>query len=119
MRTWPATDEGGTVTSFEVSMIRIGLGEVERILRSNPDVSQLTRRRMFSPSEVHITFSFRGAEYLVWEPFGDNSRYWIGPKDGPTRSHDVAELERDFRAYKPSLLKRLFGWNRAKAPPGL
>jgi hypothetical protein len=116
MRTWPITDEGGTVTAFEVSMIRIGLCEIERILRANPEVSQLSRRRIFSPSEVHITFSYREAEYVVWEPFGDNSRYWIGPKDKPAQPHDVGELEGTFRAYIPSLLKRMFGWSRATTP---
>ena len=116
MRTWAINDEAGIVTAFEVGMILIGLGEIEGILRSNPEVSQLTRRRIFSPSEVHLTFSYRGADYVVWEPFGDNSRYWIGPKEKPMRPHDVADLERDFRAYKPSLLKRLFGWGRARTP---
>ena len=117
MRTWPVTDEGGKVTAFEVSMLRIGLREIEGILRSNPDVSKLTRRRIFSPSEVHITFYYRGVEYVVWEPFGDNSRYWIGPKDKPAQPSDVADLEQGFRAYRASLLKRMFGSKRAKTPP--
>lgn len=113
MKTWPITDESGHVTAFEVSIIFIGLGEIEQILRAKDDVRNLTRRASFSNSaEVHIRFSYRGADYVVWEPFGDNSRYWIGPKISPTHAHDVTDLEICFRSYKPSLLKRLFGSKR-------
>lgn len=111
MRTWPVTDERGNVSSFEVSMLQVGLGEIEGILRSTGEVSVLIRRPLFSePSDVHIRFSYRGADYVVWEPFGDNSRYWICPSAKPTQPRDVAELESIFRAYKPSILKRLTTW---------
>jgi hypothetical protein len=70
---------------------------------------------MFSVSEVHIAFSYRGATYVVWEPFGDNSRYWICPEDKPAQPGDVRELERIFQVYTPSLLKRIFRWSFAAA----
>jgi hypothetical protein len=31
---------------------------------------------------VHVRFSFKGNQFIVWEPFGDNSRLWIIPQEG-------------------------------------
>ena len=108
MRTWPITDNEGRVTAFEVSMIRIGLREIERLIRAIPGVSEVSRRPLFtSPADVHLTFSYRSIGCVVWEPFGDNSRYWIGPKEATDRAADVSALETVFRGYKPSLLKRI------------
>ena len=108
MRTWPITDNEGRVTAFEVSMIRIGLREIERLIRAIPGVSEVSRRPLFtSPSDVHLTFSYRGIACVVWEPFGDNSRYWIGPKEATDRAADVNAIETVFRDYKPSVLKRI------------
>jgi len=110
MKTWAITDEHGRVIAFEVSMISVGLNEIQKILQSNSEVGQLNQRRIFSAaSEVHMTFSFRGDIHVVWEPFGDNSRYWIGPKDKLPQSKDIAELEKSFQNYKPTLWKRMLG----------
>jgi hypothetical protein len=110
MKTWPIVDEQGRTVAFEVSMIRIGLGEIAKVLQSLPGISQLHKRRPFSHEEVHIQFNYRGMNYVVWEPFGDNSRYWIGPADKTSvPAEDAAEIERAFRRYHSSLLKRFFG----------
>lgn len=37
-----------------------------------------------SGNEIHTEFTFDGANFVVWEPFGDNSRFWIGPSDDET-----------------------------------
>jgi hypothetical protein len=34
------------------------------------------------PREIHVRFKYQGYDYVAWEPYGDNSRYWIGP-DNP------------------------------------
>lgn len=39
-------------------------------------------RRWFSADEIHVRFSFAGELFVVWEPYGDNSRLWVGPDDG-------------------------------------
>jgi len=30
--------------------------------------------------EVFCEFEIQGQIFIAWEPFGDNSRYWIGPE---------------------------------------
>ena len=31
---------------------------------------------------------------IVWEPFGDNSRWWIGPDDAIAGHVSIADIER-------------------------
>jgi hypothetical protein len=60
---------------------------------------------------VHVTFKYLGLDYIVWEPFGDNSRYWIGPaqEDAQSSNTDVAPLANAFRDYQPPILVKMFG----------
>jgi len=60
---------------------------------------------------VRVSFNYLGTEYIVWEPYGDNSRYWIGPKqtDGQLLDIDIAPLANAFRDYDPPFLVKVFG----------
>jgi hypothetical protein len=44
--------------------------------------------------DVHIRFRYHDREYIVWEPWGDNSRWWIGPDDENAPHFPLDELER-------------------------
>lgn len=49
------------------------------------------------PNEVWWEYQRRsnqGREYVVWEPCGDNSRWWIGPDDASAPHVPLDELER-------------------------
>jgi hypothetical protein len=110
MKTWPIIDAQGKVAAFEVSVIRIGLREIAKVLESLPGVLQLQKGSSFGGEEVRIKFTYHGINCVVWEPFGDNSRYWIGPaNEAGEQAHDLVEIEKAFRSYQPSVLKRLFG----------
>ena len=87
LRTHPSTDEAtGRTLAFEIDNIYMSLAAVARVLTAVPCVAGVRKRRPFSKwEEIHIWFSFAGHDCVVWEPFGDNSRYWIGPKN-PTDS---------------------------------
>ena len=78
-------------------------------MKSNKAVKDIDVRRLFSLSnDVHIKFKFHEKEFVVWEPFGDNSRYWIGPED--KQSHvDIKGLVSVFEEYKPPVIFRIFG----------
>jgi hypothetical protein len=69
---------------------------MRRILESVDGVTQV-RRNWFN--ENHFSFYFLGRECVVNEPFGDNSRYWIGPTelDPPLDMRPVHEAFRKFR----------------------
>jgi GNAT superfamily N-acetyltransferase len=65
-----------------------------RHLRGIPGVSNVRPRKLWvGPQDVHIRFTYRGQECIVWEPYGDNSRWWIGPDDTNSPSISLDELE--------------------------
>jgi hypothetical protein len=52
-------------------------------IRTIPGATILRAPKAFSWSreEEFCEFSLAGVQFVVWEPFGDSDRYWIGPKD--------------------------------------
>ena len=85
MRVYELVRPGEPPYAFEVatgwSALRFTLG---RILESVPGVTEVRRGgNWFSSDENRAYFLFHGVPFVVWEPFGDNSRYWIGQ---PTRA---------------------------------
>ena len=48
---------------------------------------------------------------MVWEPWRDNSRYWIGPqRETADDVPDTTHLEMAFRRHQPPALRRLAGY---------
>jgi hypothetical protein len=56
-----------------------------------------------------MRFRYYDREFIVLEPYGDNSRYWIGPDGDANTSVDVTELRLVFDHYTPSPLVKFFG----------
>lgn len=110
MKTYPLTREGaGRTFAFEFENACISLATVARLLAGVDGVTDVQPRRMFSKSsDVHIEFKYREQPYIVWEPFGDNSRYWVGPKDEASDVGEIEVLEAAFRRYRP-LIHRIIG----------
>jgi hypothetical protein len=82
MKTFPAASEpDGRLRAFEVENAYIGPSAVAQVLRGTEGVTDVEQRRLFSrDSEVHVKFKCQGHPCIVWEPYGDNSRFWIGPE---------------------------------------
>ncbi|WP_338848823.1 hypothetical protein V8J88_07850 [Massilia sp. W12] len=100
MQTWPLNEAEKGLIAFEVSNVLLTPSAVARRLRRIAGVSQVQVRPLFSSqdAEVHVRFQYQGQDCVVWEPYGDSSRYWIGPADAqaqPTAS--LAALEQAFR----------------------
>lgn len=110
MNTHPSVDEkSGCTFAFEIDNIYVSLAAVARILAAVPGVSDVRKRRPFSKwEEIHIWFRFADHDCVVWEPFGDNSRYWIGPQT-PTDIFDISPVEDAFKRYQPPILHRVLG----------
>jgi hypothetical protein len=56
-----------------------------------------------------IEFQYSGVDFVVWEPYGDSSRYWVGPKDDANRSVSVENLEAVFARYQPARWRKVVG----------
>jgi hypothetical protein len=71
-----------------------------RFLESVPEVTEVRRGgNWFSGDENRAHFLFHGVPFVVWEPWGDNSRYWIGPADTKAAAPDLGPLMQAFREY--------------------
>jgi hypothetical protein len=93
MWTHPLTDKAGVTYAFEVRALLFGRRFAARLQRINGVSDVRPRRRWVGSSDVHIRFCYHGRECLVWEPFGDNSRWWIGPEDSESPHVSIVELE--------------------------
>jgi hypothetical protein len=100
MKTHPIWRDDGSMLAFEVTSAWISFRPLFKILRSIDGVTDV-RRNYFN--EDRLTFLFRGLPFVVHEPWGDNSRYWIGPKEPESCSTDVTPINQAFGEYKGPL----------------
>jgi hypothetical protein len=103
MRTY-RLQESGVLHAFEVSNTWLQPRAIARLMRSQG--AEVTfQRRLFRSGDVHLQFKFQGKDFQVVEPFGDNSRYWIGPaEESPTPLAEVSDLHEVFAHYRPGFL---------------
>ncbi|MBI5102094.1 MAG: hypothetical protein HZB33_09715 [Nitrospirae bacterium] len=110
MKTYTIKDNDGKPFAFEIDNVYfVSLRKLVKILSSLEGIRNIKARRLFERKENHIEFEYSGDNFVVWEPFGDNSRYWIGPKNTENKSDKITEIEEIFKNYKPPLPIKLFG----------
>jgi hypothetical protein len=120
MKTYPVlNDKKARTPIFQIENVYIGPAAIARLLDEVVGVTDVQPRKSFTKSkDVLIEFTYMGQSYIVWEPFGDNSRYWIGPADMVAGAEDVpdiqsqsdlARLEDAFKRYNPPLHRAFFG----------
>lgn len=111
MKTYPVfSKDQPRCFAFEIENVYVSPTIVANLLATSEEVSDIQLRRMFSKSdEVHVSFMYRLQSYIVWEPFGDNSRYWIGPTKDMNREEDITELETIFKNYRPPFYRSVLG----------
>ena len=112
MNTYPIHDEKGCLIAFEIENAYIGTKKLASLLSSFPRVSGVSRRKLFSADdEFRVGFDYYDIPFVVLEPFGDSSRYWVGPRGGLAMaiSDRVGELEQMMGSYSPPFLMRLIG----------
>ena len=111
MKTYEVRNQRGRIYAFEIENASIQPRQIAAVLRSLNTVSDIRLRRLFaSPSDVHVRFRLAGEDFIVWEPYGDSNRYWIGPAhDGGGADVNVEGLLRAFQDYRAPLFMRLLG----------
>ena len=88
----------------------ISRGEAARLIQSHELVTHVEFRSRFGPSDdIRVRFTYAGKSFVVWEPYGDNSRYWVGPEELEQPLIDIRDLQKIFDAYRPSMFRRLIG----------
>ncbi len=110
MKTFPILNQDGSKRAFEVENLYIGVRTICEILQSDCEVVDLAPRRLFSShSDIHIRFKYRGKDFIVWEPYGDSSRCWIGEESDAASSDLLSQIELKFIRYKPKIFRKIIG----------
>lgn len=110
MRTYPIVDDAGLMFALEVENAYVGPGALAQVIGAVSGVSAVQPRKPFSGSaDTRVTFQYQGMPFVVMEPFGDNSRYWIGPESPEAGKVDVSALDRALKEYRPSRLAKVVG----------
>lgn len=110
MKTYPISSEKGQCCAFEIENAYIRPRTIATLLAGLSVITDVRLRRPFSASsDIHLRFRYQDHEFVVWEPYGDNSRYWIGPADEKDISLDTTELRTIFDSYAPPLPVKILG----------
>jgi hypothetical protein len=56
-------------------------------------------------SDDRLIFRYNGDDWVVHEPWGDNSRYWIGPKNAENHCIDVTPIHEAFIGYHAPVMR--------------
>ncbi|NYE29637.1 hypothetical protein HDE78_002603 [Rhodanobacter sp. K2T2] len=110
MRIFPTGEKDGRAIAFEIENVYVSRKAISQLLKQADGVSNVKLGGHFSSSnDIRIEFQYLGCDYMVWEPFGDNSRYWIGPKNPEESVADAKGLEDIFKSYHPPFYRSLLG----------
>jgi len=111
MTTYTVLDNTGKAFAFEIQNVYLTLSKAAALLRSVDDVSDIQQRRLLHrPMDVHLRFRYRGEPFVVWEPYADSSRYWIGPDDAAHTHPDIGDLQAAFARYDPPFALKAVGY---------
>lgn len=101
MKTFQLKSDEGQLIGFEITNSFLSSGGIAKYVRRVRGCEVVGTRRWFSADEIHVRFSFSGKRFIVWEPFGDNSRLWVGPADGEAATPEIIDyLRAKFQATK-------------------
>ena len=106
MKTYDIRDDAGRLLGFEISNTWLSRRQAAFIVASVPGVT-ITRpvRRPFSMEpaiDEFCAFHVEDVECFLWEPFGDNSRYYIGSR-AERASDQLAMIREAFSRVSPVL----------------
>jgi hypothetical protein len=76
MKTYPFTRSEGQIFAFEIPAFGLWTGALARLLQRAPGIANV--RRVWA-DDNRLAVEVNGEPFVVWEPWGNNSRYWIGP----------------------------------------
>ena len=82
MKIYDLKNKDGEIYAFEIQ--NIGRRKVSKIVKKIPGSIVKKFPSLFSwikGQDEFCEFEVDGCTFVIEEPFGDNSRYWIGPKN--------------------------------------
>ena len=116
MKTYDFKDADGRVFAYEVDNFHLGRNGLCRLVTRIPGCIVARKpnwfRWPFRGEDEFCEFELDGIRFVVWEPWGDNCRYWVGPKSeegsSPKWCPQVERVREAFGRARP-FLGLLFG----------
>lgn len=101
MEIYDLRDEQGRLYAFEIPNHRIGRRGVCRVIGRIPGAEVLRRPKLLSwlREEEFCEFRLGGVRFVAWEPYGDNSRYWIGPQTRTSAAPELSAIRAAFARF--------------------
>ena len=95
MQVYDLRDSEGRTFAFEVPNVFLGRRGLCRVVKTIPGASFVRKPKLLSwfREDVFCEFTVDGEAFEAEEPYGDNSRYWVGPR--PPRWLPQTERVRD------------------------
>jgi hypothetical protein len=81
MKIFDLTDGAGELIAFEVPSGLLGRAGACAVARAIPGVTMIREgtSELFAREDDFCAFEVEGVRFIISEPFGDNSRFWVGP----------------------------------------
>ena len=98
MKTYPEYTDDNRLHSFEIENLFCGRKKATKIIEGIPGVKIVRRPKVIFSwflEDVFCEFELDGIYFKVDEPFGDNSRYWIGS----AQKEDSGPIEKVLEAF--------------------
>ena len=102
MKTYPIYRPDGSLFAFEITSAWLIFRPLYKILLSVDGVSDIHRNWF---NDNRISFNFHSVQFVVNEPWGDNSRYWVGPESVDDSMLDVTPLHNAFQCHHSVIVK--------------
>lgn len=82
MKIYDLRDKEGRIFAFEIENLLLTRCGFCKIVKTIPGIKIKKSPRFFSwgREDEFCEFELDGHTFVSWEPFGDNDRYWVGPK---------------------------------------
>ena len=98
METQLILNDEGSIVAFEIKSWRSGPRMIANFLSNEIGAKVTFRCKWFTREEVHLRFKYDDHDFVLWEPHGDCSRYWICFNDNSKRDADLIEkLQNSFK----------------------
>lgn len=113
MKTYPFfKDNNGHPFAFEIDNMDVWYRGITNLLGKIEGVTAIQiKKKFFSGSDdVRVEFKYNDIGFVVWEPYGDSSRYWIGPENDKDIGIDITGIESSFRQLNPSVTPKVVMW---------
>ena len=100
MNIYPIENESGQLHAFEIENWKVSRARATSIVKSIPDaviIREPKKILSWFREDVFCEFSINNTVFQIDEPYGDNSRYWVGKKEAGGWCPELEKVKKAFQ----------------------